>query len=237
MANFKQLQQRTIEHEEIEDPADELEDIEEALERHSSELIHFASLEKDVKDNKPTAREKFFSMLTSKARAERSLAVKTEELDLEEAGDSVDSVKEVLKRDFPEYELINLVREEKGWTVELQENPAIVKTSYVNRQHGKVIGRTFSILGASFDVDQFVKDHEELAMRCVAVSQTFVYAPGGWFGDEDSLTTNYSYDEKLAVKIMSKEPDTMPIFQKYMRPGTVSIKLTPIRDAKPEELA
>ena len=231
MARFKEIRQ-TITHEEIEAPKVDLE----LLEKWSSEIIVYTAMEKDIKEHKPVARQEFFDLLTDKVRAERTIASQTIDLSVDEVGDSIDDVKMVLLRDWPEMEMVNISRDGDSWIVEIQENPSIIKASYVNREHEKVVGRTYAVSGASFDVDQFVKDHEDLAMECVGVSQTFSYSPGNWMGEEDSASVSYIFDEKIATKMMTKDPDLLPIFQQYTRPGKVSVKLTPIRDAKPEEL-
>jgi hypothetical protein len=238
MAKFKELQRKKIEHEEIDsDTSADEELLTELLDEITAELNTYDQYDKEIKENKPTARDKFFELLTFKVRIENALATETVSFSVESVGDSMDAVEAAILRDYPEYEMLNITRDEDDWTVELQENPSVIKTGYVNRTLGKAFGRTYAVVGASFDVAKFVNEHPELAAKCVSFTQMFTYAPGEWEGDGEAMPVSYKLDEKLATKLMADDPDNVAVFQQYTKPGKVQMRLLPIKDATSEDLA
>lgn len=228
MARFVDLTTQKIEHEEFDQEAVDLTpELEEV-----TELMYEAELaEKEAKQQRSTMRGRFFELLTQYVRQNRPLAVETVELSLEETGESVDDVNGLISRHYPEWQILNVTRDEDGWVVTIQENPAITKATFTNQKLGKVFGRTYELRGGSFDAAGLVDQYPDLADLCVDKVVTTRYRAGNWKG-EPEISVTYEFDEEKATKIVGLDPETLHIFQQFTIMGKLNTKLTPTRSAK-----
>lgn len=183
---------------------------------------------------KETARDNFFENLTLKARYEEELQTETLTFNVEETGDSVEDVQKLVVAQYPEYEIINITRDEEEWTVDIQENPSTMKLSYINEKLGKVFGRTFALTGASFDVDGLLEHHPDLAAKVLRQTNSITVEPGDWDG-EGEQSTYYTFVEAAAKKLLKLQPEALPILQRYSSPGKISVRLTPTKDVGPDD--
>lgn len=183
---------------------------------------------------KEDARDSFFENLTIKARYEEELQSETLTYIVDETGDSIEDVQKLVITQYPEYEIINITRDDEEWTVEVQEDPSKMKLSHINEKLGKVFGRTYALTGASFDSDGLLKNHPDIAALVLRQTNSITVEPGDWDG-EGEQTTYYSFVEDAAKKLLKDQPESLPILQRYSSPGRISVRLTPAREVKPDD--
>lgn len=197
------------------------EDTRKGLTEITTALGEADKIEKRAKKVKENSRATFFVLANIALQEDRPLRKRT--IITKEAPDQ-----EWIEREYPEWRILTVEPHEddqEDWHVVIEENPAMMKFSFVNSETMEVYGRTTSTSSPTFDAEGLWRtvvgdDAHELAREAVS----------------KRLVEVFELDELRAQMIMTLHPETKEVFEKFTIPGTLSVKLTPIRKAKEEEI-
>ena len=150
-----------------------------------------------------------------------------------------------------------LAKHHPGWQfigyeypeVIIQEDPAYLKFTHINRTNGKVYGRTFAEGSPGLDDDELKADNPglweritvwpepwySLVKELVASRFSMPVRPSVIEDHVSSVLTKYKI-ERVLRDFKELSDDDLLDLQDYMIPGPKTIRLVLPRDAKPEEL-
>lgn len=179
--------------------------------------------------SKKTARSDFFDALSDLVEQESFYDTQTVEL-------NKDTWQTEVEKNYPTWEVVTLESNGEDPTVfaTLREKPEYVKHSYI--YDGMKISRQVAMVGASFDLETFIKDHPLMAEQFVHVVRTQKFGLGRDFTNvvEESIT--YQLNEPALEEFLNNHPDTLATIQEYMSPGKPQIRLGSIVKAKADEV-
>ncbi len=181
-------------------------------------LAEATQAEKDAQAWRESSKAKFLELVSKTVEEEYPLKRDSVLLPFADV-EAYKSEEDFVQREYPEWRFIESYddEEKQAVVITIEEDPALVKYTFVNDETGQVFGRTFAMVGASFDAYSFADTYPELAKECIT---------------EQTIKT---LDEKKAQALMAEKPETLIYFQRFSSPGTPQTRLTPIKKAKEED--
>jgi hypothetical protein len=187
-------------------------------------------------------RADFFSALDDLIVQETTLATKTVELPSLDERDQVD-INEWMKIYHPGW----LIKGATEGTLILEENPALKKYAYINRDDGKVYQRILEEAAPSIDDERLAENHPELwlSISRPIPADPFILGLLQEITGDDKYTCEWvAAREKCSdwprqvvdLEEADIDPEDSEILGKYFIPGQIKTKLASPRKAKPEEI-
>lgn len=197
------------------------------------ELASANEEESKAKARKELARKKFMELASQALVEDRPLRRKVVDIPYSKIphvaiqGTPYEQAEIWRLQNEPEWRILDVDSSKRaggGLAISLEEDPDLMKFTFVNEEIHKVFGRTTEERGAFLDSDA-------LRLDVMADPESKSVLGGAW-----KRKTVYVFDELHSQLALSVHPEYMPLFQKHSHPGKLSAKLTPIRVAKEEEV-